>query len=87
MLKCKSKYYFYNINIFSQSYVKGLIFYFSYYRYIMKCKELKTEVIRTDDDFYFLRDNLLKIYPATVVRLFSFLFQLIDSSFTSKISF
>ena len=53
----------------------------------MKCKELKTEVIRTDDDFYFLRDNLLKIYPATVVRLFSFLFQLIDSSFTSKISF
>ena len=53
----------------------------------MKCKELKTEVIRTDDDFYFLRDNLLKIYPATVVRLLSFLFQLIDSSFTSKISF
>ena len=39
----------------------------------MKCKELKTEVIRTDDDFYFLRDNLLKIYPATVVRLFFYI--------------
>ena len=39
----------------------------------MKCKELKTEVIRTDSDFYFLRDNLLKLYPATVVRLILFL--------------
>ena len=39
----------------------------------MKCQELKTEVIRTDDDFYFLRDNLLKLYPATVVRLILFL--------------
>ena len=35
--------------------------------------ELKTEVIRTDSDFYFLRDNLLKLYPATVVRLILFL--------------
>ena len=77
MLKFKGKYYFYYyiiINNYSPSYVKGLIFYFSYYRYIMKCQELKTEVIRTDDDFYFLRDNLLKLYPATVVRLFSFLY-------------
>ena len=35
----------------------------------MKCKELKTEVTRKDNDFYFLRDKLLKLYPATVVRL------------------
>ena len=36
----------------------------------MKCPELKTEVIRSDSDFYFLRDNLIKLYPATVVRLY-----------------
>ena len=30
----------------------------------MKCPELETEVIRSDNDFYFLRDNLLKLYPA-----------------------
>ena len=38
----------------------------------MKCPELETEVIRSDNDFYFLRDNLLKLYPATVVRLYFF---------------
>ena len=75
MLKFKGKYYIYYIyiNNYSPSYVKGLIFYFSYYRYLVKCEELKTEVIRTDSDFYFLRDNLLKLYPATVVRLILFL--------------
>jgi hypothetical protein len=57
---------------YSPSYVKGLIFYFSYYQYIVKCPELKTEVIRNDEDFYFLRNILLKLYPATVVRLFSY---------------
>ena len=40
----------------------------------MKCNELKTKVIRYYNDFYFLRDNLLKIYTAIVVILFSFLF-------------
>lgn len=41
----------------------------------MKCPELKTEVIRNDNDFYFLRDNLLKLYPSTLVSLiFSLLF-------------
>ena len=33
----------------------------------MNCPELKTEVIRKDSDFYFLRDNLLKLFPATIV--------------------
>ncbi len=40
----------------------------------MKCPELKTEVIRSDNDFYFLRDNLLKLYPATVVRIYLYFF-------------
>ena len=77
MLKFKGKYYIYYyiiINNYSPSYVKGLIFYFSYYRYLVKCEELKTEVIRTDSDFYFLRDNLLKLYPATVVRIYLYFF-------------
>ena len=38
----------------------------------MKCPELETEVIRSDNDFYFFIDNLLKLYPATVVRLYSY---------------
>lgn len=42
----------------------------------MKCPELNTEVIRTGDDFYFLRDNLLKLYPATVVRFFYNLYKI-----------
>ena len=33
----------------------------------MRCQEINTEVIRKDYDFYFLRDNLLKLYPATIV--------------------
>lgn len=36
----------------------------------MKCDEIKSEVKRKDYDFYFLRDNLLKLYPATIVSLF-----------------
>ena len=28
----------------------------------MKCPEIKSEVIRKDYDFYFLRDTLLKMY-------------------------
>ena len=33
----------------------------------MKCPELKTETTRKDNDFYFLRDLLLKLYPTTLV--------------------
>ena len=33
----------------------------------MKCPEINSEVIRKDYDFYFLRDTLLKLYPATIV--------------------
>ena len=36
----------------------------------MKCPQLNIEVIGNDNDFYFLRDILVKLYPATVVRLF-----------------
>ena len=36
----------------------------------MRCQELNTEVIRKDYDFYFLRDNLLKLYPATIVSIY-----------------
>lgn len=39
----------------------------------MKCPELKTEVTRKDNDFYFLRDNLLKLYPATMVSFFVYI--------------
>ena len=53
--------------LYSQSYIKGLIFYFSYYQYLIKCPELNTEVVRSDNDFYFLRDNLSKLYPKTVI--------------------
>jgi hypothetical protein len=53
--------------------VKGVIFYFSYYQYNIKCPELKTEVSRKDDDFYFLRDKLLKLYPATMVSFNNFI--------------
>ena len=35
----------------------------------MKCPQLKSEVIRKDYDFYFLRDNLVKLYPATIVSI------------------
>lgn len=34
----------------------------------MKCPELNTEVTRKEQDFYFLRDLLQKLYPAFVVR-------------------
>ena len=51
----------------SQTYKKAATFYFSYYQYTMKCPGLKTEVTRKDYDFYFLRDNLLKLFPATIV--------------------
>ena len=61
--------FLYNIKFFyhSQQYIKAAIFCFSYYQYTMNCPELKTEVIRKDSDFYFLRDNLLKLFPATIV--------------------
>ena len=36
----------------------------------MKCPSINSEVIRKDYDFYFLRDNLLKLYPATIVSFF-----------------
>ena len=61
---------------YSQSYIKGLIFYSSYYQYKIKCPELKTEVIRKDNDFYFLRDNLSKLYPKIVVSSLLFIFLL-----------
>ena len=38
----------------------------------MKCPQLKTDVTRKDDDFYFLRDKLLKLYPSTMVRFIIF---------------
>lgn len=60
---------YYKIFIFSQTYKKAVIFYFSYYEFIMKCTSLNSEVVRKDYDFYFLRDNLLKLYPATIVSI------------------
>ena len=36
----------------------------------MICPELKIEVTRKDEDFYFLRDKLLKLYPASMVSLY-----------------
>lgn len=45
-----------------------MIFYFSYYQYKLKCPTLNTETTRKDYDFYFLRDKLIKLYPAIVVR-------------------
>ena len=54
----------------------------------MKCPQLKTDVTRKDDDFYFLRDKLLKLYPSTMVRFIIFLlyFSIIDTALTSEIS-
>lgn len=37
----------------------------------MKCPELNTQITRKDNDFYFLRDLFLKLYPATVVRIYN----------------
>ena len=51
-------------------YIKGVIFYFSYYQYNLKCHEIKSDVTRKDNDFYFLRDKLLKLYPATMVSFY-----------------
>ena len=51
----------------------------------MKCPELKTEVTRKDNDFYFLRDNLLKLYPATMVSFIFILF--LDTTIASEIIF
>ena len=53
--------YIINYNQYRPSYIKGVIFYFSYYQYNIKCPELKTEVTRKDNDFYFLRDKLQKL--------------------------
>ena len=36
----------------------------------MKCPAINSEVVRKDYDFYFLRDILLKLYPATIVSIF-----------------
>ena len=77
--------YIINYSKYRPSYIKGLIFYFSYYQYIIKCPELKTEVTRKDNDFYFLRDKLKKLYPATIVRFY--IYFLLDTPITSKISF
>ena len=46
-----------------------MIFYFSYYQYKMRCPLLNIETTRKDTDFYFLRDKLKKLYPATVVSI------------------
>ena len=35
----------------------------------MKCPDLNLEITRKENDFYFLRDLLLKLYPATIVRI------------------
>ena len=34
----------------------------------MKCPKINSDVTRKDDDFYFLRDKLIKLYPSTMVR-------------------
>ena len=39
----------------------------------MKCPELNLQITRKDNDFYFLRDLLQKLYPATVVRKYNFI--------------
>jgi len=57
--------------VYSQTYVKAAIFYFSYYEYLIKCPELNLQITRKDSDFYFLRELLQKYYPATVVRIYN----------------
>ena len=47
-----------------------MIPYFSYYEYKMRCPLLKIETTRKDTDFYFLRDKLKKLYPATIVSIY-----------------
>ena len=64
-----------------------MLLYFSYYQYNVKCPLLNTDVTRKDDDFYFLRDNLVKLYPSTMVRFFIIYFiiyfiVIIDSTIT-----
>ena len=56
----------------------------------MKCPELNIEITRKDSDFYFLRDILLKLYPATVVRIYNLIIhsnnfnsEIIDTTITS----
>ena len=61
--------YSFNFQKYSPMYIKGVIFYFSYYQYNLKCLEIKSDVTRKDNDFYFLRDKLLKLYPATMVSI------------------
>lgn len=36
----------------------------------MRCEQINTQVIRKDYDFYFLRDILVKLYPATIVSIY-----------------
>ena len=69
MLIQRRKKLFFLFSNYSQIYKKAAIFYFSYYEYVMKCPELNIEITRKENDFYFLRDLLLKIYPATIVRI------------------
>ena len=60
-----------------------MISYFSYYEYKMRCPSLKIETTRKDTDFYFLRDKLKKLYPATVVSIN----KNINKLYQNKISF
>ena len=60
---------FFSTAVYSQNYKKAALFYFSYYQYTMKCPKINREVTRKDYDFYFLRDSLLKLYPATIVSI------------------
>ena len=36
----------------------------------MRCDEINSQVFRKDYDFYFLRDILVKLYPATIVSFY-----------------